>query len=313
MNRRAGAFAVLSACLAALTLAGCGQGSGSRSPSGGAGQTVNFSIVPAESQANMQRYWQPLLDDMHKQTGLAIKAFFVPNYSTMVQAMRFNQTQAGWFSAESAAEAVKRSNAEVFARTADEEGKDTYNSVILVRKNSGIDLARLLRCDKTLSFGMGDAVSTSGTLAPTYYLFRARHIDPNACFKTVRSAQHEANMLGVANGVLDAATNNTVGLLYYRTGERASREAVAKTQVIWTSPPLPEASFLYRKDLDPEIKAKLRDFITGYGKAPGPKGDRQRAILKGLHYSAFNPAHDSYLRPIIDMQQALAAARKPGA
>lgn len=293
----------------ALALSSCGPKGGGKASEPA---TLNFSIVPAEDQASMESYWRPLIDDLDKQTGLNVKAFFVPNYNAMVEAMRFNQTQAGWFPAESAVEAVKRANAEVFARTADEEGKDTYNSVILVRKGSGIDLNRLLRCDKTLTFGMGDAVSTSGTLAPMYYLFVPRHIDPNACFKTVRSANHQANMLGVANGVLDAATNNTVGLLYYRTGTPQSRAAIAKTEVIWTSPPLPEASFVYRKDLDPAVKAKLRDFFTHYGKAPGPEGDKQRAILKHLKYSAFNPADDSYLEPIVKMQAAVAGHVRPG-
>jgi len=270
---------------------------------------IRFSILSAEDQQSMSSYWQPLIDDMQEETGLSIKAFYSSNYTTLVQAMAFNQTQVGWFSADPAVEAIRRADGEVFARTIDDHGHGFYNSVVLVRKGSGLTLDRLLACDKTLSFGMGDPSSTSGTLAPEYYLFGPRRIDPQTCFRTVRSASHQNNMLSVANGTVDAATNNSVGLAYYRSGAPQVRAAVDRTQVIWTSPDLPEACIIFRKDLDPKVKAKLRRFFTTYGQAPGPEGDRQRAILKKLKYSAFAAADDSYLQPVIDMETAVAARR----
>ena len=43
----------------------------------------------------------------------------------------------------------------------------------------------------------------------------------------------------------------------------------------------------------------------------GPEADRERAIMKPLHYSAFHPADDSYLQPVREMQAATAAPAKP--
>jgi phosphonate ABC transporter permease subunit PhnE len=275
----------------------------------GAAQVINFSILSAEDQQSMSSYWQPLLSDMQTQTGLTIKAFYSSNYNTLVQAMAFNQTQVGWFSADPAVEAIRRSNGEVIARTIDDHGQGFYNSVILARKGSGLTLDRLLKCDKSLSFGLGDPASTSGTLAPLYYLFNPRHIDPEACFKIVRSASHQNNMLSVSNGTIDAATNNSVGLSYYRTGAPEVQASVARTEVIWTSPDLPESAIVIRKDLPPAVKAKLAQFFTTYGQGPGPEGDRQRAILKKLKYSAFAPAKDAYLQPVVDMEASIAKAR----
>jgi len=270
-------------------------------------QTINFSILSAEDQQSMSTYWQPLIDDLQSQTGLKVKAFYSSNYTTLIQAMAFNQTQVGWFSAEPAVEAIKRANAEVFARTVDDHGHATYTSVILAKKGSGLTLDRLLRCDHTLSFGLGDPTSTSGTLAPKVFLFGPRHIDLNSCFKQVRSASHQNNMLSVSSGLVDAATNNSVGLAYYRSGSPEVKAAVDQTEVIWTSPDLPESSILYRKDLSDGVKAKLKAFFTSYGAAPGPEGDRQREILKKLKYSAFAPADNSYLAPIVQMQNYVAA------
>ena len=139
---------------------------------------------------------------------------------------------------------------------------------------------------------MGDAQSTSGTLAPMTYLFTPRGIEPSNCFKAVRSASHQANVFSVANGVLDAATNNSVGLIF---AARDNPAVAAKLDVIWTSPPLPESSIVVRKDLDPALKEKIRQFFLTYGTGSDAVADRQREVLKGLAYGGFRPADNSYL------------------
>jgi hypothetical protein len=162
-----------------------------------------------------------------------------------------------------------------------------------------------------LNFGLGDAQSTSGTLAPMAYLFTPKNIDPTTCFKTVRSSSHQANSAAVANDVLNVATNNTVGLLF---AKRETPKIGDALEVIWTSPPLPESSIIVRKDLDPAVKEKMRQFFLTYGAGTGPDADRQREVLKKLAYGGFRAADDSYLDPVREMQAAVAlsAARKTG-
>jgi len=45
---------------------------------------------------------------MAKATGLKIKPFIPSNYTVLIEAMKFKQTDAGWFSNESGLEAVRR-------------------------------------------------------------------------------------------------------------------------------------------------------------------------------------------------------------
>jgi phosphonate transport system substrate-binding protein len=305
MTRRGSLIGALLASAGALVvLSGCGQSGGGASP--GAPKELVFSILSAEDQANFGPLWQPLLDDLSKATGVKVSPKFSPTYTSLIEGMKANQTQIGWFSAQPALEAVERANAEVFARTVDLDGHDTYQSVVIVKKGSGVTLDRVLKCDKSLSFGMGDVKSTSGTLAPMTYLFKPKGIDPNACFKIVRTGSHQNNLFAVANGLLDASTNNSVGLDFARVGSDAAKDAYAKLQVVWTSPDLPESAIVYRKDLDPALRAKIADFFTHYGQAPGAEGERQRAILKPLHYTAFHPADDGYLNPVREMRAASA-------
>jgi phosphonate transport system substrate-binding protein len=168
-----------------------------------------------------------------------------------------------------------------------------------VRKGSGLTLDKVLKCGKRLTFGLGDAKSTSGTLAPMAYLFIPRDIEPSDCFKAVRSASHESNVWSVSKGVLDVATNNSVGLVF---AKRENPAVAANIEVIWESPPLPESGIVVRSDLDPALKAKIAQFFMTYGKAPGAEGERQRAVLKGLESAGFKAADDTYLDPVRRME-----------
>ena len=215
------------AATAALALTACGGGAKEDSKN-----EITFSILSTEKSQNMESYWQPILADMEKSTGLKVKPFFSSSYSALIEAMRFKQTDLGWFSNQSGLEAVRRSNGEVFARTFDDSGTDGYKSIIIVPANSPIKtLADLLKCDRTLNFGMGDKKSTSGTLAPMTYVFIPAGKKPETCFKTVLSASHDANLFAVANHKLDAATNNTTALKLNAQAKGGAQSS--KVKVIW--------------------------------------------------------------------------------
>ncbi|MGZ3403995.1 MAG: PhnD/SsuA/transferrin family substrate-binding protein, partial [Phenylobacterium sp.] len=151
--------------------------------------------------------------------------------------------------------------------------------------------------------GMGDAKSTSGTLAPNTYLFGPRGIEPAKCFKTVRSASAEANLYSVANGVLPAATDNTRSmdrLAAINTDQ--SKKALDSLQVIWTSPTIPEDPMVWRADLDPAVKKKITDFIFAYGVGDTDEAKRQRAILERIQTGPFKHADNSHLLPVREME-----------
>ena len=294
--------------VATLVLAGCGE----KPATGAAQDTITFSILSTESAQNMESYWTPVLADMEKQTGLKVKPFFSSNYSALIEAMRFKQTDVGWFSNNSGLDAVRRSNGEVFARTFDPSGVDGYKSVIIVPIDSPIrTLDDLLKCDRTLDFGMGDKKSTSGTLTPMTYVFIPAGKKPETCFKTVLSANHQANLFAVANGRLDAATNNSTALRLNRDRKEGQAERV---RVIWESDTLPEDPMVWRRDLDPAVKEKLRQFFLTYGQGQGAEAERQRANLARLSIGGFLPADDSHLLVVRKMEalQALGLAKEGG-
>ncbi|OGN42185.1 MAG: phosphonate ABC transporter substrate-binding protein [Caulobacterales bacterium RIFCSPHIGHO2_01_FULL_70_19] len=299
------------ALVAALALGVASCGSGDDKAGGGSPSEITFSILSAEGQASSGPLWQPLLDDMSKAVGVPVKPYFGSNYTVLVEAMRGGHTQVAWFSAKPALEAVDRAEAEVIARIVDPEGRDSYRSTLIVRTGSGITLDDVVACGKQYDFGIGDAQSTSGTLAPMTFLFNPRNIEPAECFKTVRSANHQANAFGVATGVLDVATSNTVNTVFLT---RQNPQIAAQITEIWQSPPIPESGIVVREDLDPALKEKIRSFFLTYGQGEGAEAERQRQVLAGLNYSEFRAADDSYLDPVREMvaDQQLADARQRG-
>ena len=299
------------ALAAALALGVASCGGGEETKTGAAPTEITFSILSAEGQASAGPLWEPLLEDMSKAIGVPVKPYFGSNYTVLVEAMRGNQTQVAWFSAKPAVEAIDRADAEVIARTVNREGMDSYRSTLIVRAGSAITLEQVMACGKRFDFGIGDAQSTSGTLAPMAFLFNPRNIVPAQCFKTVRSANHQSNAFSVASGVLDVATSNTVNTVFLR---KQNPQVAAQIQEIWQSPPIPESGILVREDLDPALKEKIRSFFLTYGQGEGPEAERQRQVLSGLEYSRFNAADDGYLNPIREMiaDQKLAEARAEG-
>ena len=99
-------------------------------------------------------------DDMSAQIGVKVKPYFSSNYTSQIEAMRFKQVQVGWFSALPALDAVERADGEVLGRVIDAGGDATYKSVIIVRKDSGITLEKLLACGQKYTFGIGDPHAT---------------------------------------------------------------------------------------------------------------------------------------------------------
>lgn len=285
--------------LTALLTASCGEEEADPN-------RIVFAVLPAESQAAAEPLWAPLIDDLEAETGLEIELFFVPNYTILIEAMRADRVQVAWMSALPALDASRRSQGEVIGRIMNREGETHYRSVLITQADSGITLEDVMACGRRYTFGMGDARSTSGTLAPLAFLFGPAGIDPADCFSQVTNANHQANALGVANDRIDIATNNDVGLLFT---QRQNPQAFANLRVIWESPPIPESAIVVRRNVDPAITERIRSFFLTYGDTP-----EERAVLDDLEYGGFQAADDSYLDPVREMEASveLIEARRSG-
>ncbi|HET9160068.1 MAG TPA: PhnD/SsuA/transferrin family substrate-binding protein, partial [Caulobacteraceae bacterium] len=79
-------------------------------------------------------------------------------------------------------------------------------------------------------------------------------------------------------------------------------EIFKKVRVIWESPPLPEDPIVWRKDLDPAMKEKVRAFFLNYGKGNDANAERERKLISQFSIGGFLPADDSHLLPVREME-----------
>lgn len=263
---------------------------------------INFGIISTESTQNLRQQWEPFLEDMSEALGLPVNGFYASDYAGVIEAMRFGQVTVAWFGNASAIQAVDLANGEVFARQVKQDGSEGYYSHILVHVNSPLQSLEdlLAACGEGLDFGIGDPNSTSGYLVPSYYVFARNNIDPQQCFANVRNANHETNLMAVANEQVDAATNNSEQVA---RSEANAPEAAANVRPIWTSPLIPSDPLVFRADLSRDLKDRIRAFFLAYGRI-GDNVEAELEVLAGMTdgLGPFTASSNTQLYPIRELR-----------
>ena len=194
-------------------------------------------------------------------------------------------------------EAIDRANGEIFAQIRYKDGSYGYHALLITHKDSPYqNLDDVLKNSKRINFGIGDPNSTSGFLVPTYYVFAKNKIDHRTAFKSIRNSSHGANIQAVLARQLDVATNNTedMGKL-----EVNKPELFQQLRVVWRSPLIPSDPFVWRKDLDPAVKSKLKQFVLNYAKSDPD----EKAILNKIYdYDGFRESNNDQLIPIRQLE-----------
>ncbi|MET4576097.1 phosphonate ABC transporter substrate-binding protein [Ottowia thiooxydans] len=260
-------------------------------------QEINFGIIATDSASTQRDRWEPFFRDMEKKTGLSVKSFYAPDYAGVIEAMRFNKIQVAWYGNKSAMEAVDRANGEVFAQVMFSDGSFGYKSLLITRQDSPLkSWEDVVKNGKSLNFGIGDPNSTSGFLVPTFYLFSQNKIDYRTAFKTTRNASHGTNIQAVLARQIDVATNNTEELDKLKANKP---ELASQLRVLWESPLIPSDPFVWRKDLDPAVKAKIKNFVLNYAKTD----EQEKTILKNIYnYGGFRESSNDQLLPIRQLE-----------
>jgi phosphonate transport system substrate-binding protein len=256
---------------------------------------LNFGIISTESSQNLKQDWGVLLQDLEKHLGIKVNGFFAPDYAGVIEAMRFNKVHIAWYGNKSGMEAVDRAGGEVFAQQIAEDGSPGYWSWLIVHKSSPLSsIEDVKKHAKSLTLGYGDPNSTSGFLVPGYYAMALHDMDPKTSFKLMRTANHETNLVAVANRQVDVATNNNES---YEKFARRSPDKAKEIKVIWKSPLIPSDPMVYRKDLDPQVKARIKEFFVAYG-----KDAREKQALHKIGIGGFKASDDNQLLPIRQLE-----------
>ena len=230
-----------------------GSAAGRRREHAHAQQVLKVGLIPSEDSRAMLAQSKDILDALEKNLGMKVQGFVATDYNGVIEALRAKHLDIAYLGPFSYVLATTVTPVEAFAiaETA-KAGRTYYHSQIIAMKSSGI---KTLDDLKGKNFAFVDPASTSGYAFPLAGLLKAG-IEPKRDFKTVIfTGAHDANAVAVANGKVDAAT----------IADRILDAAIAKghikadeIEVVWRSAPIPELPMVWRKDLSPELKAKVK-------------------------------------------------------
>ena len=270
-------------------------------------QEINFGVIATDSASTQRERWEPVFRDLEKKTGLQIRSFYAPDYAGVIEAMRFNKVQVAWFGNKSAMEAVDRASGEIFAQVMYADGTFGYHALLIAHKDSPYNnLDDVLKNAKNINFSIGDPNSTSGFLVPTFYVFAKNGVDHRTAFKSIRNASHGANLQAVLARQVDVATNNTED---FGKLQSSKPELASQLKVLWKSPLIPSDPFVWRTDLDPAVKAKLKNFVLGYAKTD----PEEKKILGVIYnYGGFRDSNNDQLIPIRQLELFKSRAKVQG-
>lgn len=260
---------------------------------------MRFAVLSDQPRDAAERAWTPFVRNMARATGLDVRPVFLSDAGVAVSAMRSGRLELGLFTNLAALEAVRKGGGEVFAKLSPPADMNGDYALLIAPATSRVTLARVLACDRSLSLGLGEASSISGALAQETYLFAPRGLAVGKCFRRVSNGGAREILDAVAAGRIDLGASSTSEL---RRAHALRLPSADRVREIWRSPVLPQLPLVWRKDLDPAIKEKLRQFFLTYGVGDTRADGDQRARLTTLGIAGFEPADDSHLLPVREME-----------
>jgi phosphonate transport system substrate-binding protein len=256
-----------------------------------AAPTLRVSMIPTTDPSKATREMQPLVDYLGKRTGIKVEITIPTNYAAVVEALVNDQVDVAHLGGFTYVQASRRAGVKpLVQRDRDRE----FHSKFVTQAGSPIQsLADL----KGRSFAFGDVNSTSGHLMPEYFM-RQEGVDPELISKAIYTGGHDATLLAVANGKIDAGALDEAVFQRLTTNGKVDP---AKVRVFWTTPPFLDYVWVARKGLDANLAQAIADAFL----ALGASDPQQKQILESLSATRYVRADDaSYDNLRLAAQQA---------
>lgn len=224
---------------------------------------LTIGLIPSEDAQAMVESSRQVIDSLQEQLGMPVKPFVASDYNGVIEALRAKKLDVAYLGPFSYVLASSVANVEAFAVAVTKKtGQSAYKSQILVRADSGITSLEQL---KGKTFAFVDPSSASGHLFPKAGLLQAGKETDKYFSRVIFSGSHDASILAVANKKVDAAAvadrifNSAVSKGHVKAGD---------LRVVWSSRDIPESPMVWRKDLDPALKAKIAKALSNMHDIP---------------------------------------------
>ena len=262
----------------------------------GRSEPLRFGVITTTTVEDSRAAWEPFFADMRNATGLPIQGWYAQSYLDAAEALVTNKVQLAWVSSKAALDCIERAKVEVFGQLVDSNGSLGYRALIVTRRDSGLNsIEQLLARPKTFGFALGEDISTSGHLMPSYALFVPRNIRPEEQFSPLLRGTHAQTVDAVLAGKAHAGTYNTEELDRLKTRQPAQ---AARLRVLWESALIPKDPLLWRTDLPLSLRTRLSSFLFSYGKT----ADEKARLKQMFDLAGFKASSNQQLKFVLEIE-----------
>jgi len=220
---------------------------------------LKVGIIPAEDARAVVRQSKDVMEQISKALNMKTEIFVGSDYNATIEAMRASKVDVALMGAFGYVLATTQAPVEAFAVTVTKKSNSPdYHSIIIAR-NDETDLTSLASL-RGHTFAFVDPSSTSGSLMPKAAMMDGHIVPENDLKKVIYSGGHDASIIAVAEGKVDAAS--VADRIYANACEKKAVDC-SKLKVIWTSPPIPNDPLFYRKAISDGMKKKIADAFYG--------------------------------------------------
>jgi phosphonate transport system substrate-binding protein len=269
--------------------------------------TLNFGVVSSENEADRIARYKTFVTYMERHLRVPCRMHQATDYAGTIEALKARKLEFARFGPASYAQAwlVTGGKVEPIVVETDGDGLVGYHSVVVVKADSPY---KSLEDLKGRSLAFADPNSTSGFVAPAFFL-REDGINPETFFgRTGFSGSHENSIIAILNGTYDAAatwwTNEERNNVARMEGK--GMIATGQTRVIWTSPRLPGSPWAMHTDLPTSLKAEIR---AALGELPTADPQAWQDLTDGKNKGVQEVTQADY-EPIIRMIKDNQRARR---
>jgi phosphonate transport system substrate-binding protein len=263
--------------------------------------TLNFGVISSENETDRIARHTRLTTYLERTLRASLRMHHATDYAGTIEALKARKLEFARFGPAAYAKAwlVTGGKVEPIAVETDKDGDASYHSVLAVRVDSAYQKVEDLK-GKTLAWA--DPNSTSGFIAPRYFL-RESGIDAERFFgRTGFSGSHENSVIALLNGTFDAVVT------WWTSDERSNVSRMegkgmipaGRVRYVWKSPKLPNSPWTIRTDLPDDLRRDVRAALLAL-----PTADAQawKDLTDGKFKGLVEIAHKDY-EPIVRMVEA---------
>lgn len=212
--------------------------------------TVRFTVIPRYNPLLMVKSYQPIMDYLTEVTPYRFELKLARSYEEAVAFLRTGAAEFASLGDVTFTEAYESFGAVPLVRPLNRDGRPSYRSIIIVRKDSPV---RALADLKGRRFAFGALHSTSGNLIPRLLLFRnGVRLADLAHFENLD--KHDAVAKAVLKGLADAgAVKDVIARKYQEHGLRFLAQ----------SEPIPSVPIVCRPQTPEPLRTAVKAALLG--------------------------------------------------